>query len=260
MSRNYWRYILAAFGWLALVGASPILNGKGVNGQTDRIRAISEQRAQAASTIPEQDATPSPDTGCKKGQDKRESDLCAQWKAADAAFDAARAGEKQAIIGYIGLILGAVTMGAALAAALYAKRAAVATEATVGIARDAADGAGQALAIAARNADAALAQVEISREAASAQLRPYVFFSGTNESEELDFSPTGSLTFNVKNFGQLPSGPIKVFYNSESVTRPIGDRVVPLLPMFDTIGRLGPGDFSELTFNLGDMERTYLRL
>jgi len=61
---------------------------------------------------------------CEKGQDKRYSDLCAQWKAADAAAEAAKWSYGQIWIGGVGLILGIITMGAAVAAAIFAKRAA----------------------------------------------------------------------------------------------------------------------------------------
>ncbi len=61
---------------------------------------------------------------CQTGELDRNSDLCAQWKAADAAADAAQSSRDQVSIGWIGLILGAITMGAAIAAAFYAKRAA----------------------------------------------------------------------------------------------------------------------------------------
>ena len=56
-------------------------------------------------------------------------------------------------------------MGAAIAAAIYARRAAVATEETVGIARDATEGASAALAIAERTATAAVEASQAGREA-----------------------------------------------------------------------------------------------
>lgn len=65
---------------------------------------------------------------CERGFDNRRSDLCAQWKAADAAIE----GAKWAMWTFF------VTAGAFIAAgaaAIYAQRAAIATERTADIAR-----------------------------------------------------------------------------------------------------------------------------
>lgn len=173
MPKGYPYVILAAFGWLSL-GAHPVLPSKPQDDQPSRPHAVGEQSAPVGPATPEPIVVPSPDAGCKRGSDQRRSDLCAQWKAADAGFDAARSAEYQTYIGAIGLVLGAITMGAAIAAALYARRAAVATEETVTIAREAADGAGAALAIAERNAAAAADQVKVAQDTASQQLRPWI--------------------------------------------------------------------------------------
>lgn len=61
------------------------------------------------------------DKGCPDRQDRRNSDLCAQWKAADAAASQAR-------IGWIGLLLSTATMAAAVAAAKFARDAARETQ------------------------------------------------------------------------------------------------------------------------------------
>ena len=64
------------------------------------------------------------DVGCPPGRDVRSSDLCAQWKAADAASEGARWAWWQVILGAAGICLGTLTMAAAIAAAIYARRAA----------------------------------------------------------------------------------------------------------------------------------------
>ncbi len=65
-------------------------------------------------------------------KDNPSSDLCAQWKAANAAYEGAKWGWWQLIIGGFGIASGAITMGCpATAAAVYARRAAIATETTV---------------------------------------------------------------------------------------------------------------------------------
>lgn len=61
------------------------------------------------------------DAPCQKGEDDRTSDLCAQWKAAEAAASSADAAW---LFGYVGSAIGALTLFAAVAAAIYAARAA----------------------------------------------------------------------------------------------------------------------------------------
>jgi hypothetical protein len=75
---------------------------------------------------------------CRHGDDNRSSDLCAQWKAADAAQSAAQAAWW---IGWIGAAIGAFTLAAAWAAARWARKAAVHTEESAIEARRAADAA-----------------------------------------------------------------------------------------------------------------------
>lgn len=136
MLRGYRRIIIAAFGWLSLVGTNeskvaPV--GVSSANPASQGAVTGEARQAAPKTIPAPKApeTESRDAGCADREDRRESDLCAQWKAADAAFDGARAAERQTMIGWVGLFLGFVTMGAAIAAAWFAKEAARHTEASV---------------------------------------------------------------------------------------------------------------------------------
>lgn len=82
-------------------------------------------------------------------------------------------------------------MGAAIAAAAYARRAAVATEGTVAIAQDAADGASEALETANRNADAAVALVRTSQSNAVAQLRAYITLKEVNVEILWDYEGPG---------------------------------------------------------------------
>lgn len=173
MIRGY-RGIIVAVAGLVLIGASPSKQGEAQSQNAQPAEAVAEQIATASSAVPEQPIAPRPDEGCKRGQDDRQSDLCAQWKAADAAFDGSRWSFWQLVFTGVGLILGAITMAAAIAAAMYAKRAAIATEDTVEIARKTASEAGDALAIAARNADAAASHVEIAKDSAERELRAYL--------------------------------------------------------------------------------------
>jgi hypothetical protein len=161
---------------------------------------------------------------CPQGQDDRNSDLCAQWKAADAAADSAYWTSGTFWIGIVGLVLGAVTMGAAIAAAVFARRAAVATEETVGIAREASIGANEALATASRNADAAADQVRISERTAHRQLRPYVHFAGAPMIS--DERGRRILSVSMKNFGRTPAKHCDVFVTRVMAPYPIPPETV----------------------------------
>lgn len=61
---------------------------------------------------------------CEPGEDVRTSDLCAQWKAADAARASAVWTERMFWLSLVGLLVGAGTLFAAVMAARYAKHAA----------------------------------------------------------------------------------------------------------------------------------------
>lgn len=93
MHGSYRRIILAAVGWLILAGAN---HAASYPPKDDQKAAASRRNAgtkQAAGTIASAvSITNQPiarDKGCDPGNDKRDSDLCAQWKAADSASDAA---------------------------------------------------------------------------------------------------------------------------------------------------------------------------
>ena len=95
-----------------------------------------------------QDADPL-DEACEQDQDKRTSDLCAQWKAADSAYESAVWTRRTGYATWIGLIVGMITMGAAIAAALFARDAAAHTKRSADsgdqMAREAATGTAAAL-------------------------------------------------------------------------------------------------------------------
>jgi hypothetical protein len=116
------------------------------------------------------------DEPCDPGDNKRSSDLCAQWKAADAAKSAAQANWW---LGVVSSLIGAATLAAAWAAAIYAKKAAEETG---------------------RTADLAAAT-------SFAELRPYLFI------EKLVMERTDKLFRTeviFKNFGKLPARSITV--------------------------------------------------
>jgi len=201
--------VLATIGWLILAANESSTAPSGVSSSHSAsqrtTQAESRQSITKGNAAPELPKFTGNDEGCTKGKDKRTSDLCAQWKAADSAFDAARASERQVLIGWFGLLLGSITMFAAIAAALYAKRAAIATETTVEIARQAADGAGQALTIAGRSADAAVKLADQAETTAQQQLRPYLSIHGAIFYVEFIDLDGPQLVISLDNHGQTPA-------------------------------------------------------
>lgn len=90
MFRSYQSIIVAAFGWLIFGGASPPPKGGDQPEETAPSESINQAANSIATAIRESIGSPDKDVGCKQGHDERNSDLCAQWKAADAAKDAAQ--------------------------------------------------------------------------------------------------------------------------------------------------------------------------
>ena len=177
MLRGYRIFIVAA----GLVLASPCY-GKDAKQQQSKPRADSanklERIALAVEKLPSVSA---PDRGCQPGQDKRESDLCAQWKAADAAADSAYWTFWTFFIALIGLVVGGGTLVAAWLAARWAKKAADFTE---------------------TGANAAKGAVEETRRIGEAQVRAYLSIVGAEAKhwdDEFEFRVL------VKNTGQSPA-------------------------------------------------------
>jgi hypothetical protein len=81
----------ALFGWLLFVGAAPTtdLRQEPARRQNQTANAAQRHAAQTSGAILRSPANPRPDPGCQRGQENRQSELCAQWKAADAANMAA---------------------------------------------------------------------------------------------------------------------------------------------------------------------------
>lgn len=123
MLRGYRLAFCAAFGWLIAAAASP----GGHRSETEETKTqqqISHSLERIASALDEANKPKREAKDCAEGANDRKSDLCAQWKAADAARASAISADQTVTISVIGLILGAVTMGAAIAAAIFAKVAA----------------------------------------------------------------------------------------------------------------------------------------
>lgn len=122
MSKSNWRSVFAAVG-LAIFVTSPPQQS---SAQQEPNSAKGDTNAGSPSVFIVEKANERPKLNepCEPGDDDRQSDLCAQWKAADAAYEAALWNGRAYWLGVAGLVVGIVTFASAFAAARYAKRAA----------------------------------------------------------------------------------------------------------------------------------------
>ena len=106
MHGSYRRILLAVFGWLILTAQSadnrPLPKQSSQTNKVEPREQLQSAAAVAAGAIREAGQFPKPDKGCTDRKDKRDSELCAQWKAADAARDAANYGMWSVFIGLVG--------------------------------------------------------------------------------------------------------------------------------------------------------------
>jgi hypothetical protein len=170
MLRGYRHFIFALVGLLVLAAANP--PRKSASDPQPSAAAKQDPALNRIATAIEHASEPSEhDTKCDKGDDRRSSDLCAQWYAADAARSAANAAW---YVGVVGGLIAVLTLGAAWKAATWAKKAAEETERTANYAAD----------------------------TTAADLRPYLFV------EKLVMQRDGA-SFKVeiilRNFGKLPA-------------------------------------------------------
>jgi len=139
MFRSYWRYILAAFGVLVaigllgylMLGAPRLPEYQKSEGQSATYRAGGPECDPARlRTLPDGDA-PDERKRCEEAAEEhrlKSDDLVQQTRAADAAGVIVGLTYRQTVLLFVGLLLGLLTLGAALYAAWYAKRAAEAAE------------------------------------------------------------------------------------------------------------------------------------
>lgn len=88
--RGYWGVVIALVGWVALTGERPNPRAEREQAESQQsiarspsgIAATNNELAEGAQRLPKREP-------CGSGNYKRNDDLCAQWKAADAAADAA---------------------------------------------------------------------------------------------------------------------------------------------------------------------------
>jgi hypothetical protein len=180
MPRGYRCIVLAVVGLLTLA-ASPT-RPESKNEQAQASQPVAASFPDGALTPQRVDESGGEARPCRKGEDDRSSSLCADWKAADAAADSVLWAERTFYLGLGGLVIGLLTLGAATAAAAYARRAAVQTE---------------------RGARAAEDAVAETRRIGEAQTRCYVKIG----SASVEMTRAGVFTINiaVMNSGQSPA-------------------------------------------------------
>jgi len=188
MFRGYRVALCAAFG-LALIGASPKEDGRNRTQERATQKQIAEKLERIATAIEKPPSAPTPDSGCDSGAEDRQSDLCAQWKAADAAAESARWALLTFVAGLAAIAIGGGTLVAAWLAARWAKKAADHTESGANAAREAVAETREAN--------------RITQRLGEAQVRCYL----GGVSAKIGYTPDGALVTNcvIKNSGQSPA-------------------------------------------------------
>ncbi|MGW8202463.1 hypothetical protein ACWGM0_07935 [Sphingomonas bisphenolicum] len=102
MLRSYRSIVAALVGWLILVGAAQPPQGDNQTNQAAAAESLNQATNTIAAAIRSTIHAPDKDMGCIQGHDERSSDLCAQWKAADSARDAAEYAFWGLIVGVVG--------------------------------------------------------------------------------------------------------------------------------------------------------------
>lgn len=120
------RVLLVALFMVLAIALPPDERGSGEHEQPQQ--GLSEPAPPQPPTVQETDEASQLNEPCSKGEENRSSDLCAQWKAADAAKESADWTRRTFYTAISGVVVGVLTLGAAVAAALFARQAAIHTE------------------------------------------------------------------------------------------------------------------------------------
>jgi hypothetical protein len=149
---------LVATAWLLLGAAPNAAHGQAAEVPTALIYQIANPTEPIVSSLQQVNETKHPNIDCSESGKDRSSELCAQWKAANAAT-------WSVWIALGGLLLGIFTTLAAIGAAIFARRAAISTRDAAKVAQD---------------------TLEESRKQHAAQNRAWVGFSTLNPTLALD--------------------------------------------------------------------------
>jgi hypothetical protein len=99
------RRIFIALAGLALIGANQAPNEPAKGKQATTERQLPPAKPPVAPTVASVQIPAENDLGCDPGEDDRKSDLCAQWKAADATHDAANYALAGLLVGIVGTFM-----------------------------------------------------------------------------------------------------------------------------------------------------------
>lgn len=213
MHRSYRCIILAIVGWLSLAaGSPPEQNRASEKPQTHQSAEQSLQ--QIATALQRQNETGDYQRECPQGKDNRRSDLCAQWKAADAAYESSLWTRRAFWLVFAEIFIAAVTMGAAIAAARFAWLA----------------------------AKAAQDQLTHAKDVAAEELRAYVFRKDTRLHE---FAPgRWRVQSQLVNTGKTPALDVRSYIQVRLTTYPINRSHIPQpipIESVEPIASVGPG-------------------
>lgn len=194
---SYWSILLAIAG-LATLGASPPNKDNGEPSENSN-KQITPAFEGKTITLGEANKSSELEKPCKEGENQRSSDLCAQWKAADAAQSSSLAAW---LFGALGSLIGGLTLAAAWSAAKWAKRAAQETERS------------------AQAAEAALVESAKSAVAAQETLksdRAWICHSSIQSGDvtnstfiDMTIKKGFHFVFNWKNFGRSPATDVRI--------------------------------------------------
>lgn len=219
-----WRVGFALIGLFVLTGAQQKPEERQTNASGGQASNAPIEAA-APSEAPESPHRPYPNRysdACYNADKYENADLCAQWRAAIATEKAANEARIATIAAIIGTVLSLVTVmgliitiyqtSGALGEARRGNRLNLLNERRARReSREAAKDTQRAIDIAERNADAAYRQIEISQNAADAQLMPYIYIEKilTISIDQIDQSEPNILV-KIKNFGKTPATKVKI--------------------------------------------------
>lgn len=186
-------------------------------------------------------------TPCRNPEGKDESDLCAQWHAAEAAKEAADWAWHQLWLSAFGVAGLAITLWFNFRALRLAERESEETKGALAIARENADAAHLGAASAARAAASSSENNRIARETMQRQLRPYVYISDQTVSFRHMHSvgmteDVADVDFTICNFKESPAKNVKFAahavvggYWSDRPSEIVTDALIPLalVPLAD---------------------------
>ena len=214
MPRGSRRYVFAAIAGLILT-APPAQREEDQRAQTAEEAEASERTPPAAILT----AQPieivegaEENEPCKPGEDNRQSDLCAQWKAADASRDAADWTWWGLMVGITGTVGLFITLH-------YTRKAVRASEAS-------AKEASKALAIAERNADAVAEQARATLSASYNEIRPWIRLNVTRfQVQRISTTEwNATIAVEIKNAGASPAIKLAVGTRSGFGAKPKNSR------------------------------------